>query len=324
MKIRIAALLLICTVIFMALPSLHAQLVVRAQLGQTNYLEYDSVFIQVSIRNNSAHAIAFGNLAELKGGLKFEIRNETGRDRRYIPLSDPKVTPPLTGIIIPPGATQEFTFDICDYYNIHRVGSYSIRAVVTHHLFRNEYISPVLFFNIVPGVNIWSTKFGMPELIGKPDVKNKKVEQRTYRIVSLYTGKIHVFNLIVEDENRIYANRRFAYNLGAEFKPQFVLDFLSRLHVLAPASNRVFAYYVFDPDGKLQNRRVVIKEGGKPVLVSDPKNGYVTLVGGRDAIPDQDYEEIKNIPFLGSKPHGAAVVTPPKGDAIKQLDAIQE
>lgn len=324
MKTKTAVLLLIFSVIFLALPSVHAQLSVRIQLGQTNYLEYDPVFIQVSIRNNSAHPIAFGNLAELKGGLKFEIRNESGKDRRYLPLIDPKTAPPMTGIIIPPGATREFTFDICDYYNIHRAGSYSIRAVVSHHLFRNEYISPVLFFNIVPGINIWSTKFGMPELIGEKDIKKQKVEQRTYRVVSLYTGKIHVLNLIVEDENRIYANRRFAFYLGAEFKPQFVLDFLSRLHVLAPATNRVYAYYVFDPDGRLQNRRVVIKDGPKPVLVSDPKNGYVSLVGGRDAIPDQDYEEIKNIPFLGSKAHGAKVVTPPKGDAIKQLDAIQE
>lgn len=324
MKIKTAALLLIFTVIFLTFPSVYAQLSVRIQLGQTNYLEYDPVFIQVSVRNNSAHAVAFGNLAELKGGLKFEIRHENGKNRCYLPLIDPKTAPPLTGIIIPPGATKEFTFDICDYYDVHRPGAYSIRAVVSHHLFRNEYISQLLFFNVVPGVNIWSTKFGVPELLGNKNIKTEKIEQRTYRIVSLYTGQIHVLNLIVEDENKIYANRRFAYNLGAEFKPQFVLDFLSRLHVLAPASNRVFAYYVFDHDGRLQNRRVVIKEDRKPVLVSDPKNGYVTLIGGRDAIPDQDYEEIKNIPFLGSKAHGAAVVTPPKGDAIKQLDAVQE
>ena len=132
MKIKTAALLLIFTMIFLTFPAVHAQLSVRIQLGQTNYLEYDPVFIQVSIRNNSAHAVAFGNLAELKGGLKFEIRHENGKNRRYLPLIDPKTAPPLTGIIIPPGAMMPLRYmhspsEVCHLSDI----KYAINLLAT-------------------------------------------------------------------------------------------------------------------------------------------------------------------------------------------------
>ena len=202
------------------------------------------------------------------------------------------------------------------------VGKYCIRAVVSHGLFRDEYLSNPTYVSVVRGVTLWKMPVGVPDLTNNK-AENKKVEQRQYSLISYSTGKAQVLNLKIEDENNVYANRRVAFDLGPEFRPQLQVDFLSRLHMIVAASNRVYAYYVFTLDGKLDQRKILIKVAGVPMLVSDPKNGYVTVAGGREAVPDQDYEEIRDLPFLGVKGSGAAGRLPMK-DRTKSLDAVQE
>ncbi len=305
--------------IFGCAAELSAQLAVDMQISQYNYLAFEPIFVRVAIRNFSAHAVAFGNNDRMKGSLRFEIEPEGQGNRKMIELRNAGNLPPLTGSIIAPGTTQEYTFNLTDYYDLRLPGRYSIRAVVKHGLFADEYISKDKYITITKGIKLWTQTVGVPSLTD--DSQEKLVKQRTYSILSYSTGKAQMLNLMIDDNDLVYANRRIAFDLGPEFKPQCKIDFLSRLHVIVAASNRVFAYYVFSLDGRLDQRKILIKDGRTPVLAADPKTGYVAAIGGREAIPDQDYEDIRDLPFLGMGKNGSAG-TVQHGGGTKSLNAV--
>ena len=93
-------------------------------------------------------------------------------------------------------------------------------------------------------------------------------------------------------------SRHIGYDLGPDLRPKCEIDFLSRLSVLLPASTKVYAYYQYNTDGKLENRRILLKDDRPPRLALDPETGIVKVVGGREARKDVDYEEIRDIQFL--------------------------
>lgn len=325
---RLLASFLLGAVVFAAASSdLAAQLAVAMRLSQKHYLAYESIFVQVAVRNLSAHAVAFGERAELKGSLTFDIQSTADFNKRTLRLRDPKNTPQMTGVIIPPGATREFTFNLLDYYDIQQVERYTIRAVVRHAMFPQEYISDVNYFTVVPGNVLWTSSAGVPDTPGEVRTDEKKpraVPQRTYSILTYFTGKKHLLVLRIEDKNTVYSCRRLGFDLGKELPIQCQIDFLSRLNVIIAGSPRVYAYYQFSIDGSMEKRKIMIKEGNAtPTLSVDPENGYVTVVGGREAQRDVDYEEIKNIPFLGNqRTAGEGKATPP--GSLKDLDTVKE
>ncbi len=304
-----------------------AQLAIDLRISQYNYLTFEPVFARISVKNYSAHAVAFGNDKRMRGTLKFEIEPDGKSSRKMVELLDKNNLPPLTGSIILPGATQEYTFNLTEYYNLRQPGKYSIRAVIRHGLFKEEYISPDKYITITNGVKLWSQTVGVPSLGGKDGVTEddpeKTVEQRTYSILSYNTGKAQMLNLLVDNKDLVFANRRIAFDLGPEFAPQCKIDFLSRLHVIVAASNRVFAYYVFSLDGKLDDRKILLKTGSAPKLVEDKENGYVTVAGGREAVPDKDYEDIRDLPFLGVGKDGRAGTIQP-GSTKDDLNAVAD
>ncbi len=325
-KMKKSMLLLAVAVSFFCLMAeIHAQIGIQIKISQSSYLPFEPVFVRVSITNRAAHPLAFGSNEKLKGTLRFEIDPMDASLKHALPLKDPAVYPPLTGSIIPPGATKEYTFNLCDYYDLQIPGRYAIKAVLRHSLLHHEYLSQPTYISIVKGQTVWKAEVGLPSLTGKTASADDKVKLRRYSILTYNTGSSLVYNLMVDDDKMVFANRRIAFNLGTELAPQCQIDFLSRLHVILAASSKVFAYYVFTPDGRLDERKILVRIDGIPKLSVDPKSGFVTAVGGREARPDQDYEDIRDLPFLGLKANGAASLpAPPKGDAIKSLNAIPD
>ena len=66
------------------------------------------------------------------------------------------------------------------------------------------------------------------------------------------------------------------------------------LHV----TQKVFIYYRYDFNGKLEKRQVYLRTTTTPFLITNPNDGSVHIDGGRVAIKDKDYEEIKDLPFM--------------------------
>ena len=296
-------------VLFLIPLCVRAQVAIVVKPVQVNYLQYESVFVRVAMRNLSAHPLAFGESIGLKGSLQFEIRRSDRSDPTFVRTPKDAPLPDMTGVILPPGGEKSYMFNLSKYYDLRSTGRYSVKAVLRHPQMPSAYQSKEAHFNIVRGSVIWSRTVGLPLLDdaieddvvnadGTKAEKNFMIKTREYRILSYFTGTSNIYCLTLEDKDNLYMLRHIGYDLGPDLRPKCEIDFLSRLNVLLPASTKVYAYYQYNTDGKLENRQILIKTDKAPRLVLDPDTGIVKVVGGREARKDVDYEEIRDIQFL--------------------------
>jgi len=272
---------------------LHAQIGLRAEMSQMHYLQYEPVFVRITMRNLSGHALAFGENEGLRGILRFEI--SAPHSGGYAMLLNHEM-PPLKGVILAPGTSRVFTFNAGKYYDLRRLGVYKLKAIISHPQLKSAYESNTVQFSVVKGTEIWKTVVGIPQyLSGKTD---NTIPTRQYRIVSYNTGTHFLYILLIEDKDRIYLIRRLGLDLGSNLQPQCAVDDLSRLNLLVAASPKVFAFYQYDVNGHLEKKEVRIKSGTTPHLSVNKDVGTVVLIGGRPARRDLDYEEIKGLPFV--------------------------
>ena len=265
----------------------------KAEVAQNRFLQYEPVYLRLTMRNMSGHPLVFGEHSGLRGALRFEI---TGMHRSGYIRNISKETPTMKGIILQPGATRVFTYNVSAYYDLRKKDDYQLKAVISHPQLGEEYESNRVGFSIIGGQEVWSALVGIPDSVQKNSAK--VIPTRKYRILSYNTGKQALYALLVEDDRKIYCVRRLGMDLGYTLKPQCAIDDLSRLHVLVAASPKVFAYYLFDVTGKLEKKEVRLKTDTSPHLVSNRDMGTVLLAGGRRARPDMDYEEIKSLPYI--------------------------
>ncbi len=316
-------------VLFLFPLCVRAQVAIVVKPVQVNYLQYESVFVRVAMRNLSAHPLAFGENIGLKGNLQFEIRRSDRNDPSFIRSPKDAPLPDMTGVILPPGGEKTYMFNLSKYYDLRSTGRYSVKAVLRHPQMPTPYQSKEAHFNIVRGNVIWSRTVGLPLLDDAPEdageneggakeEKTRMIRTREYRILSYFTGASHVYCLTLEDKENLYMLRHIGYDLGPDLRPKCEIDFLSRLNVLLPASTKVYAYYQYNTDGELENRQILIKDEKAPRLVFDPDTGIVKVVGGREARKDVDYEEIRDIQFLEDMrdPKGTLLDEPLDPDAI--------
>lgn len=285
--------------LFTAAPA-FSQISMKIMLNQEAYLQYEPVYVRVSMRNMSAHALAFGESKGLQGTLSFDIY-PGGKNALRIPPKVKDVLPSMTGVILQPGAVRQFTFLLSKFYDIRHLGPLSVKAVVSHPQLPTSYESNMVHCNIVPGKKVWG-----PVTVGVPDTgmlsvdstaPAGKIKTRNYSIVSYFTGTVTAYALVIDDDERIYKVRRVGFDLGSELKPKCEVDFLSRLNVMIAVTNEVFAYYQFNVDGGLERKKIYMKTSTTPTLVHDKDTGIVMPAGGREARRDIDYEEIKELPF---------------------------
>jgi len=273
---------------------LHAQIGLRVEMSQLHYLEYEPVFVRVTMRNMSGHALAFGENEGLRGTLRFEISSQNSGGYAMLLKNE---TPPLKGVILAPGTSRVFTFNASKYYDLRRLGVYNLKAIVSHPQLKAAYESGKVQFSVVRGTDIWKTVVGIPQYLSSKTGGDTKIPTRQYRIVSYNTGTHILYVLLIEDKDRVYLIRRVGLDLGSNLLPQCAVDDLSRLNLLVAASPKVFAFYQYDVTGHLEKREVRIKSTSTPHLVVNKDVGTVVLSGGRPARRDLDYEEIKELPF---------------------------
>jgi len=274
-------------------PAAYAQVSVTLELNNANYLQYETVYAKVTMRNYSAHPLAFGENKELSGRLKFEIELPAEGYAQPTPAG----LPPMVGVILAPGASKTMSFALSDYYDVKAKGKYRVKAIVEHSQLTTAYESNSAIFTVIDGVPIWERQVGIPDYVKKTD-EGKPVQTRKYKIVSIFDGKSKVYLLVVEDERSVYSVKRIGFDMGYNLKPSCEIDSLSRLNVLLPVNPKVFAFYLYSIEGKLERREVYLKTQTTPTLVADAKDGTVMIVGGRAARKDLDYEEFKDLPFM--------------------------
>ena len=273
---------------------IFAQLSISIKPSHNSFMQYDAVRMRVYLHNYSSMPIAFGQTQALRGELDFIIYH----NNRTLLTKLPGSSPILSGIILKPGEMRTVTLDLGKYYPMQEEGDYTVTATVRHPKLPSKYRSKPVMFNIGVGSKYWERSFGVPDYTGKR--MGAMTLPRKYHVRTFFNGIAHLYFLIVEDAKHVYAVRRLGFNLGPEYPPQFIVDGTARLHALLNVSQKVFIYYIIDYNGKLEKRQVYIRTTTRPFLVANPTNSSVMVDGGRIALKDVDYEEIKDLPFMDS------------------------
>ena len=290
MKLKSLLVLLFSSVLL----QVSAQISLQIKPVRPVYMLYDSIAIRTLVRNYSSHPLAFGSSKALQGEVRFHI---IAPDRTIVhPSGDPNQL--LQGIILSPGEIKNFTFDLRRYFDLQEEGFYTIRMTVKHPQFSAVYESNETSFKIRKGRVLWQRKFGLPDYTGEKR-KNGKIENRTYKLLSFADVRHIFYYMMIEDDKRVYAVRRIGLDMGSNLPPQREIDALARLHILLAQTPKIFVYYIYNFNGVLEKRDVYFRTNASaPELVLDPIKSTVRIDGGRLALKDVDYDELKKLPVF--------------------------
>lgn len=269
-----------------------AQFALSIALDRKSYLQHEPIFANVKIRNYSGRGLIFGKNKSLAGNLKFEIKNPAGA---ILAVLDPKINP-IEGTVLNPGATKNIIVPISKMHRINKAGSYTIKAILSHPQLKNSFESKDGGFSIFNGITTWQRRVGVPDVLNLN--VDKKIKERLIKLVNFYDGKTKVFVLAIEDDKFIYGIIRLANDIGNK-PPQCEIDGLSMIHILAQVSPKIFSYYVYDINAKLEERdNFARSDQVNPRLVRDTEEGTVIVAGGRKAVKGQDYHEANYNPVF--------------------------
>ena len=280
-------------ILFFAGLQVFAQITLNIKPSHTDFMQYDAVRLRIYLKNYSSMPITFGHSEQLRGELDFVIYHKNRKLLKRLPGKKPI----LSGIILKPGETRNITINLANYYPMQSLGDYSITAIVKHPRLSGAYRSNEASFNISEGRLFWKRHFGIPDYTGKRSV-TQKIPTRNYNIRIFNNGTAQLYYLVIDDANSVYAVKRLGFDLGPDYRPQLLVDATARLHVMLHVTQKVFIYYRYNFNGKLEKRQVYLRTTTTPFLITNPSNGSVLVDGGRIAMKDIDYEEIKDLPFM--------------------------
>ncbi|MBN2643617.1 MAG: hypothetical protein JXR78_18340 [Victivallales bacterium] len=298
----------VCALLLGMICTVNAQVAVSVSMNHGNLMAYEPVFAKVSLRNFSGHPLVFGKSEMMTGSINFEIKGPRGE--LIMPI-DRNVMPTISGLLIESGKREEIIIQLSRYYPLFNTGRYSLRAYISHPQLKKSYQSDRISFSISSGIMIWEHMVGVPDIEGKRD-KKEQIPQRNYKISSLYDNNRNYYYLTVEDDTHIYSVRRIGVEMSMS-RPQCEIDRLSRLHVLLATTPRIYSYFIFDHDGKLEHEAVYRKSDTTPLLVRNLVSGSVSLSGGELAKKGVDYGVEEDNSF------GQIPGSTPSSEAQKQL-----
>ena len=282
-----------CAVISLVSISAQAQLALRGELDRKNYLQYENIFIKLTMRNLSGHPLAFGDNPQLKGDLTFEFESPDGK----IPEIIDTTYSPLFGQVLEPGETESVNVALLKLYRVKTPGKYKIRAIIRHSQLADKYQSNSMDFSVTTGMKVWGTPVGIPSIRDSMS-DDEKIKTRNYKIVTFYDGLDKIYSLIVEDDKFIYGIARVGFDIG-NGPPFREIDRMSKIHILSQAGPSVYSYYVYDINCNLEGKEVyVASKASVPILVRDPKAGTVVLAGGKKGVLGVDFVEVEGKPKI--------------------------
>ena len=292
LKKRIGIIIFLGILCLLATQSLKAQFGVNLELNRENFLLHESVYAKVSIRNYSGRNLIFGEIAELKGHIEFDVYGPNGE---LIRPYNTKLNP-MNGVVLNSGSTTSVTIPLSRMYHFSLAGSYTIRAVLSHVQLESSYVSKVSSFFIFNGFCVWERRVGVPDVFNKN--AGGKIKTRKVRLLNFYDNRKKLFALCIEDSKYVYAVIRLSADIGNK-PPQCEIDGLSLIHILTQISPKVFSYYVYDLNGRLQERANYARLNSiNPRLIVDSDQGVVTVVGGRKAVKGKDFQEVDPSPIF--------------------------
>lgn len=285
--------LLIFAAVLLGSFNLYSQIGIEVSMNRKVYLTYEDIYAKVVVRNYSGKSLIFSeNDEKLYGSISFIINTPS----RSLADARKKTYNPMIGVVLAPGASQELMIPVSKLYIMCEAGNYTLKALIRHKLLSSSYESNPINFTICNGTPIWERIVGVPDFFKKDNTLD--VLPRTVKLLSFNDGTGEILCLMIEDRDKVYSVVRLNYDIGGN-PPDCEIDGLSRVHILSQVSPSLYLYFIYDVNGKLENKDVYVKiADSPPAFVMDNKDGSLMITGGKKAVKDVDYSEKDGIPFL--------------------------
>lgn len=262
-----------------------AQLAMKLSIDNQSYIKYEQINAILSIKNQSGIPIVFGDNKKLSAIVKLKLQRISGE----VPKSTNTKSLTIKNVIIKPGEQEEFSIPVSDYYSFNGEGRYKIKAIVSHPQLNSSFQTNYIEFNIIKYDTVWSTTVGIPEAIRND---NEKVHSIKYSVISYFDGNNKIYCLLVEDKDFVYSVNQLGYNIGTGV-PDVAIDKLSKIHILVQNGTKIYTYFVYGTNGKLETKEIYrANEGSKIKIITNPTTGRMIIIGGTKANSGTDYDSI--------------------------------
>lgn len=251
---------------------LRAQVQSEISFDRIAYLQYEPILANVTIVNQSARPLVFGELDD--DWLQFRILDEFESE-----LPQARTYQKSPSIKINPASEATKTLNITPLYSIRKPGRYRIAAVTTVN--GRTFRSRPKVIEIREGQTLWQQQAGFLD-------KNQNEEFRTFSLIQFPRfDEPFLYMQIAGQDGIIYTNTRLAKILNPDsVRAEF--DNERRIHILFQTEPSAYGYYVADKDGKKVDAAIYTSHNSNPILKVDARR-VVGVVGGdrqRDNDPD--------------------------------------
>ncbi len=254
-----------------------AQIDMRCRLENSRTVLFEPAILNLNIINNTGNTLDFSG-AIPNAHLAFDIERSPG-------VTVPPTGKPLfaQGIVIKPGDTFTGKVNLQAAYKITDTGPYTITARVEWG--GKVFISPKLFLDILPGLEIARLSAGIP---GEPDAA------RIYTLRTLNRDRVEVMFLRIDDDDRGMCYG--VYELGRIvrlYEPKLQVDEAGNIHVLHQSGPWQFTHSAFSPSGEPLVQEVYSGEGAAMGLKRGD-GGQLAVEGGQLYVPgeEEDMEDL--------------------------------
>ncbi len=272
-------LLAVLCLVFLPLRS-AGQVGISLETEYHKYLRYEPITVQILLRNYSGNTLVFGDNSSKQGHLDFIVEKEGAMEVRK---SDPKVNP-VGNLILGAGETKQLSLSLNTIYDMQKEGVYTLAAQVGHHRLQNDFRSNTITVEIADGVVVWQRRAGIPVGNGTSAINARQIS-----LLLFHGASGDIYCLRVEDDEMVYSTVRLGPRIAGAL-PECDLDAVSNVHILFQARPRLYAYRVYDFNGKLKQEKYLILEGKVPHIYRDPDIGRIIVTGGRLAVPGVDFK----------------------------------
>jgi hypothetical protein len=280
---------------------LFAQVEVNVVMEQTQFLPGESIQVAVRVRNRSGQTLKFGK----EDWLTYFVE---GKDGTIVTKND---DPPMGhDFEVPTSKVATQNSDLQPYFPILKTGVYTVTAIVHLKDWDMDITSDPQTFDIIRGVPLWQTRFGMPHSSANgepPEVRKYILQKATYlQHLRLY--------LRVTDETEARTYKVLPVGTMVSFSQLItLLDQKNNLNLLYEEGARTFNFTKVNPEGELQVRQSYYVTDTAPRLKLND-NGQVVIVGGVRKSSSTDFPPEKTTadvtPTPAPTPVPVAVPTP--------------
>jgi hypothetical protein len=258
---------LVTVLALLAFFRVSAQVTVQITTDQDEFLPGEAVPLTVKITNRSGQLVHLGNDP---AWLTFSVESADG----LIVVKNAEV-PVLDSLDLESsqmGILRQI--NIQPYFTLSQPGRYKVTATLRVKAWGMQMTSPVKIFDVISGVKLWTTVFGLPTTSGLPQMRKYSLEEANF-----LRDQLRLYVQVGDTEESQVFNVTALGPMVAFGQPEAKVDRLSRLHVLWQTGGRTFSSSVVNTDGTVALQDTYDTFTGRPHLaVTD--SGDVAVTGG--------------------------------------------